>query len=134
MTHLIVGDIHGCGREFRSFMEKVAARREFDEARIILVGDLFSKGPNPELVTREILSRRRDGWRIDLICGNHELRLLGAFGRLHGGVSLDSIGKHERNTIKRLDRGGVLTETIPCLLYTSPSPRDATLSRMPSSA
>ena len=25
-------------------------------------------------------------------------------------------------------------ECIPCLLYTSPSPRDATLSRMPSSA
>ena len=25
-------------------------------------------------------------------------------------------------------------ETYPCLLYTSPSPRDATLSRMPSSA
>ena len=24
--------------------------------------------------------------------------------------------------------------TLPCLLYTSPSPRDATLSRMPSSA
>ena len=26
------------------------------------------------------------------------------------------------------------TETVLCLLYTSPSPRDATLSRMPSSA
>ena len=26
------------------------------------------------------------------------------------------------------------TNTITCLLYTSPSPRDATLSRMPSSA
>ena len=26
------------------------------------------------------------------------------------------------------------SENIPCLLYTSPSPRDATLSRMPSSA
>ena len=25
-------------------------------------------------------------------------------------------------------------DSIPCLLYTSPSPRDATLSRMPSSA
>ena len=25
-------------------------------------------------------------------------------------------------------------EKLPCLLYTSPSPRDATLSRMPSSA
>ena len=27
-----------------------------------------------------------------------------------------------------------LTQPLPCLLYTSPSPRDATLSRMPSSA
>ena len=27
-----------------------------------------------------------------------------------------------------------IEEYIPCLLYTSPSPRDATLSRMPSSA
>ena len=28
----------------------------------------------------------------------------------------------------------VITNNTPCLLYTSPSPRDATLSRMPSSA
>ena len=28
----------------------------------------------------------------------------------------------------------VLTKALVCLLYTSPSPRDATLSRMPSSA
>ena len=47
----------------------------------------------------------------------------------------------ERHTVSRLigappgyvgyDQGGLLTD---CLLYTSPSPRDATLSRMPSSA
>ena len=30
--------------------------------------------------------------------------------------------------------GKVINEFISCLLYTSPSPRDATLSRMPSSA
>ena len=30
--------------------------------------------------------------------------------------------------------GEVITYTYTCLLYTSPSPRDATLSRMPSSA
>ena len=30
--------------------------------------------------------------------------------------------------------GSTLSENRPCLLYTSPSPRDATLSRMPSSA
>ena len=29
---------------------------------------------------------------------------------------------------------GVIAKTMDCLLYTSPSPRDATLSRMPSSA
>ena len=34
--------------------------------------------------------------------------------------------------IVSLDEG--LTQFHPCLLYTSPSPRDATLSRMPSSA
>ena len=28
----------------------------------------------------------------------------------------------------------VVINVLPCLLYTSPSPRDATLSRMPSSA
>ena len=30
--------------------------------------------------------------------------------------------------------GAAFDQDIPCLLYTSPSPRDATLSRMPSSA
>ena len=38
---------------------------------------------------------------------------------------------------KYLSRGGVVYESkahYDCLLYTSPSPRDATLSRMPSSA
>ena len=41
---------------------------------------------------------------------------------------------------KQLDSGGMVdfladwADRYPCLLYTSPSPRDATLSRMPSSA
>ena len=34
-----------------------------------------------------------------------------------------------------IDReGDILAKSVSCLLYTSPSPRDATLSRMPSSA
>ena len=39
--------------------------------------------------------------------------------------------------IKRLEEGGadmIHVDVMDCLLYTSPSPRDATLSRMPSSA
>ena len=35
---------------------------------------------------------------------------------------------------KYFDLAGSLTYVTVCLLYTSPSPRDATLSRMPSSA
>ena len=44
-----------------------------------------------------------------------------------------SITKEERLS-RRLDAFGDHTQPQTCLLYTSPSPRDATLSRMPSSA
>ena len=45
----------------------------------------------------------------------------------------------KQTTKKRLSKAALETLSIiaykqPCLLYTSPSPRDATLSRMPSSA
>ena len=58
-----------------------------------------------------------------------------------------SLGKDGRGRLKKganevtkaAERGNakmvVMAENVnPCLLYTSPSPRDATLSRMPSSA
>ena len=37
-------------------------------------------------------------------------------------------------TVDLFDASGALISSLSCLLYTSPSPRDATLSRMPSSA
>ena len=43
----------------------------------------------------------------------------------HGRVAVE---------IYRPRRGAVTVQTIGCLLYTSPSPRDRTRSRMPSSA
>ena len=39
---------------------------------------------------------------------------------------------HDEGQLARVERGGERDE--PCLLYTSPSPRDGLLSRMPSSA
>ena len=36
--------------------------------------------------------------------------------------------------VREVDRGDAAVVLGACLLYTSPSPRDATLSRMPSSA
>ena len=44
----------------------------------------------------------------------------------HGVLSGEAVNKIKKSVIKNL--------VITCLLYTSPSPRDATLSRMPSSA
>ena len=54
---------------------------------------------------------------------------------LHDCLKWDSLGVH----IKRNPAGGVFIiasngDTEVCLLYTSPSPRDGLLSRMPSSA
>ena len=43
---------------------------------------------------------------------------------------LDMLGVESKEDIK----ASKIKKLIPCLLYTSPSPRDATLSRMPSSA
>ena len=49
------------------------------------------------------------------------------------GTSFD-VNKLEYNTIENKITERIVTDTSNCLLYTSPSPRDATLSRMPSSA
>ena len=38
------------------------------------------------------------------------------------------------NQVKEIQRAMFMTQTYDCLLYTSPSPRDGLLSRMPSSA
>ena len=69
---------------------------------------------------------RRNGLRIfesaDII--------LGGFDGQKVNISIDSDNDSELLMIRRLQNRQIYT----CLLYTSPSPRDATLSRMPSSA
>ena len=60
------------------------------------------------------------------------------FGEIMGPVAfrggLDSNGQSETARNELLDGASWNECQISCLLYTSPSPRDATLSRMPSSA
>ena len=58
---------------------------------------------------------------------------IGLFEKAHNGtLLLDEVADMPIGTQNKILR--VLTEQRFCLLYTSPSPRDATLSRMPSSA
>ena len=74
-----------------------------------------------------------------LLDGGHEVRALTRDHRKGEEI----LGKHERLRLvegEGDDAGALCTACIKCdaaflcLLYTSPSPRDATLSRMPSSA
>ena len=51
------------------------------DCRIILIGDLLTKGPRPDLVVEEILLRQRAGKPIEIVCGNHEGRALAALRR-----------------------------------------------------
>ena len=56
-----------------------------------------------------------------------------------GGNTFNADGREDRESGLHRDGGGVLTLRIyevnkPCLLYTSPSPRDRQKARMPSSA
>ncbi|NBX36491.1 MAG: hypothetical protein EBR10_04605 [Planctomycetes bacterium] len=76
---VVVGDVHGCGAELRAMFRRLARREA--TPRVVLLGDLLTKGPRPDLVIEEIIARRRDGWRIDLVCGNHEPRALAAIRR-----------------------------------------------------
>ena len=63
----------------------------------------------------EVVKKRSDGF--------HDLCSLFTLIELFDDITL----KKNSNSIE-------LIESIPCLLYTSPSPRDGLLSRMPSSA
>ena len=49
-------------------------------------------------------------------------------------ILLEKNGVHIINLESTIESINKACEYISCLLYTSPSPRDATLSRMPSSA
>ncbi len=121
MSTLVVGDLHGCGEEFAELLD--VARRERADARVVVVGDLFTKGPRPDLVVDLISDHRAEGRRVDLVCGNHDLRLLEALRRRDAGASLDTLAPSEATAIRLLDRAGrlvaarrLLAEAVGCIV------------------
>jgi len=106
MSTLVIGDLHGCGDELCALLD--VARRERADARVILVGDLFTKGPKPDLVVDLISQHRAEGRRMELVCGNHDIRLLEALRKRDAGASLDALGASEATAIRLLERAGRL--------------------------
>lgn len=74
MRTCVVGDVHGCSAELARVVELCRADR------VILVGDLFTKGPDPVGVWRQI----REG-AFEAVLGNHDVRLLDVLGGLRKG-------------------------------------------------
>ena len=80
----------------------------------------------PSVILKELRGKRA-GWKRDL---GRILVFNPSDLEYHGGFLEWLTGEHARGRVLIL---ATASDRI-CLLYTSPSPRDATLSRMPSSA
>ena len=96
----------------------------------------MTTGPNHDntLSGREQMSRLWAGWRIPYILADDDER---SKGHAHGlslfeGIEQSGLDDSVTYIVWRGEHCFALLNA--CLLYTSPSPRDATLSRMPSSA
>jgi predicted phosphodiesterase len=68
---LFVGDVHGCADELRELLEQA------DAERVVLVGDLFTKGPDPVGVWELVRQHR-----CEAVLGNHDDWLLREPGRV----------------------------------------------------
>ena len=74
MRSIIIGDIHGCDRELKELLEQV---QPGEEDRLILLGDLFDRGPESREVFRTVQALAEQfGERFVLLRGNHEDYLL----------------------------------------------------------
>ena len=70
MKTLLVGDVHGCSAPLRALIATARADR------VVLLGDIFAKGPDPAGVWALIQQHDISG-----IMGNHDARLLDVWGQ-----------------------------------------------------
>ena len=105
------------------------ARRTIKK-QIKRLGIEFAKSkPGPKVKTITVKAKPRFGWDTRHVPIGYELHLKKGDKFLHmtGEILTDSKDFAWRGSLRQ-------AQNMICLLYTSPSPRDATLSRMPSSA
>ena len=79
------------------------------------------------------LTARPEGFGFVLVEGGEDLYVPRA--GMHGAMDGDTVmAREERTKTRGRDAGKISGTVVRCLLYTSPSPRDLSTSRMPSSA
>ena len=135
--------------ELTKFANPAAKPETFDQIQIGLASPerirswSFGEIKKPETINYRTFKPERDGLFCARIFGpvkDYEC-LCGKYKRMkYKGVVCEKCGVEVTVTKVRRERMGHIELAAPvahiwfCLLYTSPSPRDATLSRMPSSA
>ena len=108
------------GNGLHDYCEKATISANHTGSWFATAGEYHTENPpdeSREVFYLEIAHEGGEG------CGSHHTPEQAS----HDGVQLVKIGRACKDCMNG-------TTTITCLLYTSPSPRDATLSRMPSSA
>jgi len=122
----VVGDVHGCGRSLEAMLGRLD--RECPEARTILVGDLLTKGEEPEVVVDLILDRARSARPLETVCGNHDRRMLAAILAVEHGASVGDLPGTERRCFERLEQADrldaarrILEETVARIEIRDPS-------------
>ena len=107
---LIIGDIHGCAREFEQLLSKVGFKPGSDV--LYLTGDAFSRGPEPAEVWRLI---RYTGAKM--VLGNHDVRLA---ERLRRHVSGEPVSVRWSNQLKTLEALKAVSDTLASWLESLP--------------
>ena len=131
---VVVGATGNVGRE----MLNILSERQFPVDEIAAVASRRSLGTevsfgDQTLITKDLETFDFKGWDIALFAiGSDATKKFAPKAAATGCVVIDNSSLYRYDPSVPL----IVPEVNPeaCLLYTSPSPRDATLSRMPSSA
>ncbi len=95
MQTVFIGDIHGCAEEFSELLGEVEFRTGID--RLLLTGDAFARGPDPQGVWRTI---RETGAKM--VLGNHDDRLLRHLRLVRDGRESEIAKPNHREAVNRV--------------------------------
>ena len=112
-----------CGLSKRHIFDSVAIEHDYD---VVVTGHNLDD-------EAAVLFGNVRRWQTDYLARQHPV-LPAKNGFPRKAKPLIRLGEREMAAYCVLRNIDYVVEECPCLLYTSPSPRDATLSRMPSSA
>ena len=118
--------------------DRVKNRKKVPHLAAVLVGD---DGPSQTYVSSKIRACERVGFNSSLFKFNDNItedELLNEITKINENKEIDGFIV-QLPLPSNIDQEKILTQVSPdkdvdCLLYTSPSPRDRSISRMPSSA